>query len=274
MIEQTNPAKRASNFLNEFNTQRANFGHSPNKYVRHVFAEMYGFNVTDTSSMMVVLSDAWKLPVQIRESISIANLELEPFEHVIKDLEKVLTSMALDTSAQGVSNGMPKGLVASLAMISSVLNKDVPEAVLTEEKIEELVKALNDLIRDVKKAGLDREFTDFILHKANSIIYALVHYETLGPNEVIDRVDLMFGGAFRRYGKLTESKEKKGLLNRLLQYGAAIVLALNIANGSFELSDNLTAFIESGKQVDGDELVIKSLQETNQPKMHKSEVEK
>lgn len=249
----TNPAQRAINFLNEFNQARA--GTTSNKQVRHVLATMYDLRVSDTSAHMIVLSDAWKLPVQMRESISMTGLSLDPFEHVIKDLEKVLTTMTLDSSAQVVSNNMPRTLIPSLGMISTVLNKDLPEAMLTEEKIDELLGSIAQLQEDIRTAELDKDFTDFVLHRADSIAYALNHYETLGPNEVMLRVDQMFGGAMRQYGKLANGKEKTGLLHRLMQIGGAIVLALSVANGSIELSENLSKFIESSIQIDADPLI-------------------
>lgn len=249
----TNPAQRAINFLNEFNQARA--GTTSNRYVRHALAGMYDLKISDTSALMIVLSDAWKLPVQIRESITATGLPLDSFEHVIKDLEKVLTTMTLDSSAQAVSNSMPRALVSSLGMISTVLNKDLPETMLTEEKLDELLDLIARLQEDVRSAELDTDFTDFVLHRADSIAYALNHYETLGPNEVMTRVDQMFGGVMRQYGKFANGKKKTGLLHRLLQIGGTIVLALNLANGGLELSDNLAKFIDSGVQINADELI-------------------
>lgn len=264
----TNPAQRAINFLNEFNQVRAKT--SSNRQVRHALASIYGLKINDTSALMVVLSDAWKLPVQIRESISATGLPLDSFEHVIKDLEKVLTTMTLDSSAQAVSNNTPRTLIASLGMISTILNKDLPEAMLTKEKVDELLDLVTKLQEDTRAAELDKDFTDFILHRADSIAYALNHYETLGPNEVMTRVDQMFGGVMRQYGKFANGKKKIGLLHRLLQIGGVIVLALNFVNGGFELSDNLAKFIDGGVQINGDELIDSTSPNPikNQKKLH------
>lgn len=255
----TNPAQRAINFLNEFNQARV--GTTSSRQVRHALAEVYDLKISDTSALMIVLSDAWKLPVQIRESIIATGLTLDPFKHVIDDLQRVLTTMTLNSPAQAVSNNMPQTLISSLGMISTVLNKDLPETMLTEEKIDELLDLITKLQEDVRSAELDTDFTDFILHRADSIAYALNHYETLGPNEVMTRVDQMFGGVIRQYGKFANGKKKTGLLHRLLQIGGTIVLALNLANGSIELSDNLAKFIDSGIQINADELIDVAPQE-------------
>lgn len=249
----TNPAQRAVNFLSEFRSAANEVEmkvHSPQ--VRNALAQMYNLKVSDTSFLMASLSDAWKLPVQIRESISTIGLDPSVFEHVMQDLEKVLTAMMLESNSNTVVSNIPGGLANSLEMISSVLDKDLPEAMLTNDNIEELLQDIANLESEIRSAELDKDFTDYILHRSESIKYALSHYETLGPNEVVLRVDQMFGGVLRQYQSLTNTKKKSGLISKLLKVGAAIIFAINAANGSFELSDNIHKFIDSGIQIDAE----------------------
>jgi hypothetical protein len=246
----TNPAERALNFIGDFRRSSAGTNGIRDRRVRHALASMYGLRIGDTSSLMIVLSDAWKLPVQIRESIERIGLDSEAFEHVATDLEKTLTAMALDSQAQAIV--IPPNLPASLGMISSILDKDLPEAMLTREKIDELLKSITDLEEEVRAADFDKEFADYILHQADSIKYALSHYETLGPNEVMVRVDQMFGGVLRQYSQLRATKKKSSFVSKLVQIGTSIVLAINAANGVFELSDNLSKFIDSGIQIEAE----------------------
>lgn len=248
----TNPAQRAYNFLQDYtNVSKEIERNSANPKVRNVLAKMYGRKVSETSFLMIVLSDLWKLPVQIREGITKIGLDPSFFEHVMADLEKVLTMMMLDSQTSTVRINIPQTLASSLGMISNTLNKDLPEPMLSAQKIEELLGTLSGLSADIRSADLDNEFKDFILHKIDSISYALGHYETLGPNEVVERVDQLFGSFLRKMDTLTNTKKKSGFMGTLLNVGLSIILAINATNSVFELSENLSNFITSQAQAEG-----------------------
>ena len=247
----TNPADRALNFIDGF-IKHTNSAGNRDRRVRNTLASMHNLKSGDTSSLMITLSDAWKLPVQIRQNIGQIGLDPQAFEYVIERLERVLMTMTLESSAHSVKNSIPAELSPGLIMISSMLNKDLPEALLTREKIDDLLEQLSNFDEEIRAAELDKDFTDYILHRADSIRYALNHYETLGPNEVITRVDQMFGGVLRQYQHLTNTKKKSGLISKLLKIGASIIFAINAFNGSFELSDNISKFIDSGIQIEAE----------------------
>jgi hypothetical protein len=247
----TNPAERALTFVKNFSSS-ASTEAGNRRQVRGALAAMYDLQANDTSSLMTALSDAWKLPVQIRKSIEKNDLESEAFEHVISDLEYILSLMNLNADAVSIKNNIPASLIPSLGMISSVLNKDLPEVLITKESIDQILENIKDVEDEIRKAELDREFTDFILHKSDSIKYALNHYETLGPDEVISRVDQMFGGVLRNYQKLTSNKKKAAYTSKLLGIGAAVIYAIGAVNGAVEISENLSKFIEADIQINAE----------------------
>jgi hypothetical protein len=250
----TNPARRALNFIQDFSTigRELDSNISGNIRVRRVLGKMFDLKATDTSSLMIVISDLWKLPVQIRQSIDKVGLESDAFEHVMVDLENVLTVLTLDYEFYLVNRSITDGLKGSLGMIGSILNKDLPEVMLAETTLDELLKAIDELEDGVRKSGADKEFIEFVLHKIDSIRYSLNHYETLGPDEVMSRVDQMFGGVLRQHQKLTSTNGKKVLIRNLLQIGSSIIFVLNALNGSYELAENLNKFVNAGIQLDAE----------------------
>jgi len=244
----TNPAQRAAVFISRF---AAESGNNSSHRVRNALASMYELPAEDTSSLMSVVSDAWKYPVRIREDLEKIGLDVEPFNHIIADLERFLNMLSLDSTSSAVRNNIPGGLSASLGIISVYLNRDIPEPLLDRGKIDELMESLDKLESEIRSAGFTDNFVDNLLHRLDALKYALNHYETLGPDEVIARVDEIFGGVIRQYNQ-ANTKSKKNVISRVMRVAGAVVLALNLFNGGFELSDNLTRFIESGIPVNAE----------------------
>jgi hypothetical protein len=255
-VERTNAAKRALNFINGFKEHSGTSSASTSRRLaRHTLASMYDLDPNDTSLLMTVLSDAWKLPVQIRQSINKAGLALDAFQPVIRDLEKVLTSMMLDNQSNHIKNNIPPTLGDSLGMVSVILDKDAPEALLSHKKAEEILESISLLRKDIRSADLDSEFTDFILHKIASIEYAISHYETLGTEEVILRVDQMFGGILRQYQSLSTTPVKSKFVSRTIEVGAVIIYAIGALNSVVELPDNVMKLIDASIHIETGELI-------------------
>lgn len=237
----TNSAQRASVFLSGF--VAASGGDTSHK-VRDALASMYDLPAEDTSSLMMVIADAWTYPVRIREDLEKTGLDPSPFNHIFEDLERFLSMLALNSISSSVKNNIPTGLLASLGVLSAFLNKDSPEPLLERKNIDELIRNLNTLRKEIKSAGFKESFTDYLLHNISGLEYALNHYETLGADRVIARVDAIFGAVFRQYGE-ANSKSKKNVLGHIMKTAYGVVLMMNLANGGFELSENLNLFIES-----------------------------
>lgn len=246
--QQTNPAQRASVFVDQF---RAYSGSDTSHRVRHTLASMYDLHEGDTSSLMLVISEAWQYPVRIRENLERVGLDADPFKHIFDDLEKFLSLLVLGSVSSSVRSNIPPNLSASLGVISAILNRDSAEPLLQPEKIQEFIDSLEKIEREIKSADFEPEFVDYLTHRIDELKYALNHYETLGADLVIDRVDKIFGGVFRQFNK-ADTKAKTNVLSRLMGVAAAVVLALNLINGGFELSDNLTTFIDKGQPLDAE----------------------
>lgn len=236
-----NAAGRAITFLEYF--RAAHGTSSRERLVRHTLGTLYEIESSDSSALMNILSDLWKLPVQIEQSLKIAELPVELYETTIKDLVMVLSSMQLDSSSRSVLNGIPKNITVQLGMISGILQKLLPESITSEEKTKEMIETLDRIIEEVNSSGFEKSFKDYVIHRVESIRYALIHYDTLGPEETISRVESMFGGVFLQYSKLTSTQKKKLLIQKLLGAGAAIVYGLQITNGGFELSQHIVNFL-------------------------------
>lgn len=193
---------------------------------------------------MQIVGELWKIPNQIRTDLeSIESLDPAPFTHVVVNFEKVLSWLVLDSDALGIINNMPPGLESSLGMISAYLNVSCPEASLSEDSLDELMESVSQLMDDVKAANLDGNFTDFFLHRLDELHYALNHYNTLGPDEVLRKVDELFGSMLRQYPSIQRSPKKQDIAKKVFKIGTAILLAIQIVNGGFELAVNYQQFI-------------------------------
>lgn len=242
--ETTNSAQRAKLFVEYFRDNSNASDGIRNKLVRHALASMYDLQATDNSSLMTVLSDAWRLPGQIRIDLKKSGLDPDDFADATSALENFLSQLNIDSQAQSVKNSIPPNLLSSLRMIGGILNKDLPEAVLSDA--DKILESIDLLEKDIRKAKFETDFSDYLLHRLASIRYAVSHYDTLGQDELMSRVDQMFGGVFRRYDKLVETKKKKDLTHRLLRIGAMIVYAISAFNGAVELPTNMNKFLGEG----------------------------
>lgn len=255
-ISRTDPAARAKNFLSQFKTNPTNREGLPQPLrVRHNIGAMFDVDMNDNSALMSSMARIWKLPIEMRRSLESVGYESKDFDYTINDFVKVLNSMALDSQTQSVRNNLPANLEQSLQVISSILNKELPSPVLEDSSIANLNQQLDELQKEISESNFEDEFKDFLQHHIDALRYSINHYDLVGSDELIARVDEMFGASFRRtLGE--QSKSKKILVHRLLDIGAAIIIAMNQANTVIEFSDNFKNFIESGIPVEVEEIDI------------------
>lgn len=244
--EITNPAHRARLFLEQFSNQTGQVDGVRVPLIRHSLSTIYSFNPEDNSSLMIVMSDAWKLPGQIRIDLQKSGLDEDDYNDAIVSLENFLRQMNFDSQSQAVKNNMPTSLIPSLRMISGILNKTKPEVSLTELQISDILESIDTLSDDIRNSKLEDEFTDYLLHRLDSIRYAILHYDVLGQDELMRRVDEMFGGVFLQYGKLANGKKKKDFIHRLMGIGAVIIYAIGAFNDGIQLPESINKFIEFG----------------------------
>ncbi|QQG50990.1 MAG: hypothetical protein HZB75_00565 [Candidatus Saccharibacteria bacterium] len=237
---QTNSANRAVILLHKFRQSAPPPSDKRNqRTVRHALARMYGYDIDDTSMLMQIIGELWRVPGQIRMDLGkIESLNPTPFNRVVTDLEKVLSGLILDSDAVSVANSIPHSLESSLEMISAYLDIHCPEALPSKDNLKDLLGSVSQLMEDIKSADLDNKFTDFFLHRLDELHYALNHYDTLGPHEVLRKVDEIFGSLLRQYPSIRQSSKKQDIAKSIFNIGTAILLAIQLVNGSFELAEN------------------------------------
>lgn len=257
-----NPAYRAAAFVQQFRQASAPPVERRNESsVRHALARMYGCDSSDEAKLAEIMSRLWKIPNDTRRSLNkVDGLDTAVYDPTIKQFETMLSSLILNSDASSIKNHTPSTLENALEMIGAYLNLNNAEIMPSETKLNELLKDIAKLSSEIKDAGLDSEFTDYFLHRLDELQYALNHYNTLGPDEVLRRVDEMFGSLIRQYPEISKSPKKQSVASKLWTITKAVAVVMDIANGSFTMIENYNNLttLESG--------VIAEIKDTNDKK--------
>lgn len=236
----TNPAHRASTFVKLFSQAAAPPADQRNaRTVRHTIARMYNINSDDTARIVDVIGQLWRIPGDIRSSLDkVEGLETSVYDPTISQFETMLLSLELKSDAMSIKSQTPASLENTLEMISAYLNLHDPETLPSETGLNKLLKDIQTLSSEIKSTDLDKDFIDYFLHRLDELSYALNHYDTLGPTEVIRRVDEMFGSLVRELPEISKSPKKKGIAGKLWAIAQAAALIVNLTNGSFKAIEN------------------------------------
>lgn len=207
--------------------------------VRHALSRMYECDKDDTARIADIISRLWKIPQDIRNGLaSIDSLDPTAFNPTIKEFEGLLLELSLGNDALSLKNRASSGLENQLEMISAFLILHHPEALPSDDKIEELLHSLSEIASEIKEADLGKEFTDYFLHRLDELHYALNHYDTLGPDEVIRRVNEVFGGLILQSPEIKKSKKTMVVAKKLWSFVQTVALVINLTNGSFDALEN------------------------------------
>lgn len=241
----TNPAYRASTFVKSFRQAAAPPADQRNaRTVRHTIARMYDIQSEDTARIVDVIGQLWRIPGDIRSSLDkVEGLETSVYDPTISQFETMLLSLELKSDAMSIKNQTPASLENTLEMISAYLNIHSPETLPGEDGLNKLLKDIQSLTSEIKSSGLDKDFIEYFLHRLDELSYSLNHYETLGPNEVIRRVNEIFGGLIMQAPKIRKSKKAFEIAKKIWSVANVAALLFNLFNGGFDALDNYQHFV-------------------------------
>jgi hypothetical protein len=236
------PCSRLCSFLIDFKARNASMSYITS---RHVIADISNLKRSDNAAIIGLLSDLLKIPAQIRSELQkVQGLDNSPFLEVVSEVEQLFATLNLDSNSDGFAGKITDETVRSLQLIGAVLRKDVHQLSLATNQREQLLEQVQTLIKEVKAAELENDFSLFLLNRLYALEYALRHYKYLGTEQIVSSVDELFGGLIRQAPSISQSQQKRSIMKRALEVGAAVLVSLQIANQSFELRSHFSEAIQ------------------------------
>jgi len=234
-MEKDNPARRLLHILKKVDTI------STNENTKRAWFKLLEITNQD---------DEATLFKQLGKLMTLPNIVLEDVKKYHPSHEKVCVSTIIainnalykqDLSGQWKSfrQAIRQETINYLELISTLLDYEYKMNLLEDDKLLDIKKSVDDLIKDVTNSSLDKEFKKIIIKYLKKIIDSIDEYNIMGIEPILEALEVTAGHAIlnKEFGqKLNESK----LSNKFKIIFEKLISLVNSGNTLFQLASNVS----------------------------------
>ena len=238
MSETNNPVRRLQSILRKLKNQNPKVSLIQSwGAVLNVDQKDHILLVQRIASVMTLIPETKKALLYIPEH------EITDILQHVNIIAKAFQHMNLKALASNFLDQIPDSDVNSLTTLSKLLDSENPEISLAKDNLDSWLKDINDLYDEVNKSDEDPQLKGFISSKLYSLIEAIEAYQILGAKPIEELTHHIYCSAYQKFPNEIKSENKPGILKKLLAILNIISTAINIAQGTMQLSGSFSEFL-------------------------------
>lgn len=242
-LKRNNPAARLHFLLNFIH------GASPNAVMIDMWSAILRASPNDRLGFFRRYGRVMALPARVRDTLlTIPDLDKAPFCRWIPKLEHAFTTQSLNLSVVHFTGVFDKMALENLEICAVLLSRERPEKEIDAAALAKLAQEAEQLRRDTIAAKIDQRLKIYILDGLADITSAIEDYDLEGIDSLERSVERAFGSVLLKNdqtGRLKETSVGK----RFAQFLYGLYVAVNAANGAFQLTHNMQQLLLPETQV-------------------------
>lgn len=237
-MEKDNPARRLLHILQKLNTIPS---HESTKNGWYRLLEIS--NKNDEATLFKQLGKLMTLPNIILEDIK----KFHPKHENVCQKSMLVVSNALYNQNmsgqwQSFTQFIKPDTIDYLELISTLLDYEYKMDLINDEKLSNIRKSVDALIKEVSSSTLDVEFKKIIMKYLKKIIDSIDEYNIMGVEPIIESIEITAGHAIlnKEFGqKLNETN----LSDKFRSIFEDLITLVNSGNSLFQLGSNIINFL-------------------------------
>ncbi|RYA23317.1 hypothetical protein CRU96_08615 [Malaciobacter halophilus] len=234
-MEKDNPARRLLNVLKKVNTI------STNENTKRGWFKLFEIkNQDDEATLFRQLGKLMTLPNIVLDDVKKYHPSHEKVcIRTITVINNAFRKQDLNGQWKSFSQAIREETINYLELISTLLDYEYKMNLLEEDKLLDIRKSVDDLIKDVTNSSLDKEFKIIIIKYLKKIIDSIDEYNIMGIEPIFEALEVTAGHAIlnKEFGqKLNESK----LTKKFIFIFEKLISLVNSGNSLFQLASNVS----------------------------------
>lgn len=217
-------------------------GKPANNKVRRVWAEIFGLEENDTSTILRMIADLIQLTYKTKSQIQSLedidhSLYLKPF---IK-IEKMLSQINLEAQWQSWQQQIDEPTIYGLQFCSDKLNREERITAIKHTEIDKIKKSLTNLSDSISNSELESSLKLLLLRNLESLRQSLIAYKIKGIDGIATEIELNLGSLVLNKEKIVNAAkddESKGFFKKYLNFLGGVNKTISTAKNLDELTGN------------------------------------
>ncbi|HEY9062994.1 MAG TPA: hypothetical protein VIO64_21240 [Pseudobacteroides sp.] len=185
------------------------------------FCKVFYLEQNNKASVLYNYSELFKMcTLGINEIQQLNPKNIQKYLDTLNSAIEGLSKIYFNASSNVLNNGLDKfkdyfdkTLMLSLEYCADYLSEHSKEVVIEDEKIQELIKEINELIESVLNSKLHNELERILIYHLNNIRESLLKYKLYGSQGIINSISTTLGTLILNREKVYADKDKTNVEN-------------------------------------------------------------
>lgn len=232
-----NPAARLLSILEKGLTK------SPTGKCRSTWAGLLGVDPRNKALLMGRLGKVMALSTDIIECLNkIDGLKVERYLDWVGPLDTAFSKNNLNGNWQEFIAHINSYVINCLTMTSDLLSHKMPEPILSDSNLDNILNDARKLIDEVKGSDLPEKVKEYMVKQLHKICLSVEEYQITGAESISEVIESTFGHGVL-YNESVVVSEKNSAAKKFWQYMANTALIVSISIGVQQLSPTVSKML-------------------------------
>lgn len=218
------------------------------------FCKVFSLERGDKVSIFNCYAELYKLcSLGINEIEQLNPKNVHKFKRTLNNVIEGLSKVYFNAMENVLNNGMDKfndyfsdKLMIELEYCADYLSENSDEGIIEDDKIQQLIKEINDMIKDIMDSRLDDELEKLLVYQLNNIRESLLKYKFYGSKGIETSIETTLGSLILNKEKATDSKSIDAV-NKIFKIMGKINTIIGFSRNSKDLLESICKFFISNK---------------------------
>ena len=188
--------------------------------------------------LLEIISDEIKLQQDINHDI---------YLKWVPKVQAGFSVINLNGGFSAFTNPIDEAALDGLDFCSDLLSRRIPEKVLDKDKLQNIYKDTEELVKEIIASGTEKDLKTFMVNKLNEIIKAIQEYQINGSSPIEKAIESTFGALATKEG-LYEGTKKTSKGDKFWNIMARVALVSGIALTSVQIGESVVNLLPDTSQ--------------------------
>ncbi len=221
-----------------------------NLFIHEAWSKLLSIPKDDKSLLFKRLGKTISLTLEVRKDIEALSISKEDIALYLRwwgPVHSAFHGTTLEMKWDQFLNRLKDDTILSLEFCASTLSKEKPEKTIEKEKIQSILKEIDNLIDEIENTDLEQPLQNYLLEHLRNIKNALEEYKICGIAAIESRINEIIGSAFTN--KIEIKKQRHPVCKKFRRIVTDISIIITLVTGVPQLTDNVSNFFQSNQPV-------------------------